>query len=83
MVAILNIFLQLAVNVRPHELPSVDTNTSEFIAQIFSQLEAAPNPSLRAELMEAAQKDLSRLATIDSEVRNKLLCYQHVQHVPL
>lgn len=47
----------------------METNTSQFMEQIFSQLEAAPNTTLRAELMEAAQRDLSRLATIDSAVR--------------
>ncbi|XP_034232413.1 integrator complex subunit 4 isoform X1 [Thrips palmi] len=60
--------LKLGVNVRAQELASVETNTSQFMEQIFSQLEAAPNTTLRAELMEAAQRDLSRLATIDSAV---------------
>lgn len=56
------------MNVRAQELASVETSTSQFMRQIFNQLEAAPNTTLRAELMEAAQRDLSRLATIDSAV---------------
>lgn len=60
--------LKLGINVRAQELASVETSTSEFIQQICSQLAAAPKATLRSELMEAAQKDLSRLAAIDSAV---------------
>ncbi|KAK3907732.1 Integrator complex subunit 4 [Frankliniella fusca] len=60
--------LKLGINVRAQELASVETNTSDFIQQIFSQLAAAPKATLRSELMEAAQRDLSRLAAIDSAV---------------
>jgi len=49
-------------------LVPVETGTAQFLDSMLARVEAAPNPRIREELLEAAQRDLTRLATIDSAV---------------
>ncbi|PNF19739.1 hypothetical protein B7P43_G14759 [Cryptotermes secundus] len=60
--------LRLDGSRRSAELVSVETGTAQFLDSILARMEAAPNPRIREELLEAAQRDLTRLATIDSAV---------------
>lgn len=59
---------QLDGSRRSTELIPVETGTAEFLDSMLARVEAAPNPRIREELLEAAQRDLTRLATIDSAV---------------
>lgn len=60
--------LKLDGSRRSAELVSVETGTAQFLDSMLARVEAAPNPRIREELLEAAQRDLTRLATIDSAV---------------
>lgn len=60
--------LKLDGSRRSTELIPVETGTAEFLDSMLARVEAAPNPRIREELLEAAQRDLTRLATIDSAV---------------
>jgi integrator complex subunit 4 len=59
---------QLDGSRRSTELIPVETGTAEFLDSMLARVEAAPNPRIREELLEATQRDLTRLATIDSAV---------------
>ncbi|KAJ4445386.1 hypothetical protein ANN_07191 [Periplaneta americana] len=59
---------QLSGSRRSADLVSVETGTAQFLDSMLARVEAAPNPRIREELLEAAQRDLNRLATIDSAV---------------
>lgn len=60
--------LKLDGSRRSTELVPVETGTAEFLDSMLARVEAAPNPRIREELLAAAQRDLTRLATIDSAV---------------
>jgi integrator complex subunit 4 len=60
--------LKLDGSRRSTELIPVETGTAEFLDSMLARVEAAPNPRIREELLEATQRDLTRLATIDSAV---------------
>ncbi|KAJ9583048.1 hypothetical protein L9F63_022613 [Diploptera punctata] len=60
--------LRLNGSRRTADLVSVETGTAQFLDSMLARVEAAPNPRIREELLEAAQRDLTRLATIDSAV---------------
>ncbi|XP_069683725.1 integrator complex subunit 4 [Periplaneta americana] len=60
--------LRLSGSRRSADLVSVETGTAQFLDSMLARVEAAPNPRIREELLEAAQRDLNRLATIDSAV---------------
>jgi len=59
---------QLDGSRRSTELVPVETGTAQFLDSMLARVEAAPNPRIREELLEASQRDLTRLATIDSAV---------------
>ena len=44
----------------------METGTAEFLDSMLAHVEVAPNPRIWEELLEAAQRDLTRLVTIDS-----------------
>jgi integrator complex subunit 4 len=49
-------------------LVSVETGTADFLDSMLARVEAAPNPRIQEELLEAAQRDLTRLAIVDNAV---------------
>ncbi|XP_067013887.2 integrator complex subunit 4 isoform X2 [Anabrus simplex] len=60
--------LKLGSTTRSTELEAVETGTCQFLEAMLTRLETTQSGRLREELLEAAQRDLTRLADIDGSV---------------